>query len=62
MDKVMEFVKKNKKVVIKRALFTVGAIAGLAIIGGLLAKNRNEDDYDEFDDETGYETDIPSEE
>jgi hypothetical protein len=56
MNGIMDFVKRNKKFIIKKSFIAVCVIAGLGLIGGLLtAKNREEDD--DYDGSSDYHDD-----
>lgn len=49
MNNIIEFLKTNKGLVIKRVLIVGGALAGLVLVGGLLMKKEgdNEELFDE---------------
>jgi hypothetical protein len=55
MKKIIEIVKENKGVIIKKTLLIAGLAAAAVAVGGLIAK-RNADDEDYvFEDEGNYE-------
>jgi len=60
MKNIIEVIKTNKGIIIKRGLIIVGAVAGLLIAATVLAKNGVEGENcesEETDDETDEDTD-----
>jgi len=60
MKNIIEVIKTNKGIIIKRGLIIVGAVAGLLIAATVLAKNGVDGENcesEETDDETDEDTD-----
>lgn len=63
MKKLIEILKANKKVIIKRTLIGIGAVTGLIIAGKLLApKDPEVEDATECEDSDEEATDEESSE
>jgi hypothetical protein len=50
MKNIIEVVKANKKVILKRTLIAVGVITGLTLVGKMIAAKADDEDDIEYED------------
>jgi ligand-binding sensor protein len=52
MKKIMEAIKANKGIILKRGLIVLGAVAGMTLVGKVLMSKDNDSEDCENDSET----------
>lgn len=51
MKNIIEVVKANKKVILKRTLIAAGVITGLTLVGKMIAAQADDEEGVEYDDD-----------